>query len=110
MIASRFSFSSGGSKRDLEIALQIGDAFLQVGNLILGHRGDLDVVRRGQFPIVVQLLARRFELVPEREQLLHAGMFPHDVAGAFPVLEKRRIGDLAFELARNVRACARLKN
>ena len=85
-------------ERDLEIALEIGDAFLQIGNFILGHGGDLDVVRCRQLAVVVELLARRLQLGPAREQLLHAGMLPHDVAGAFPVLEQRGIGDLAFEL------------
>ena len=61
-----------------------------------------------EFAIVVQLLARGLQFGPAREQLLHAGMFPHDFAGAFAVIEKGRIGDLALELARNVRVCARL--
>ena len=71
---------------------------MQIGNFILGHRGDFDIVRRRQFAILVELFARSFQFLPEREQLLHAGMFPHDFAGAFPILEERGISDLALEL------------
>jgi hypothetical protein len=85
-------------KRDLEIALELSDAFLQIGDLIFRHRGDLDVVRRRQLSVLVELLAGSLQGLPMREQLLHAGMFPHDLAGPFPVLKKSRVRDLAFEL------------
>ena len=98
-IASRFSFSSGGSKRNLDLALEIGDALFESGNFFLRHLREIGIVGSGEFAIVVQLLARGLAVRPiSRAAAFIAGMFAHDFAGAFAVLEKARIGDLAFEL------------
>src|SRR2546423_657878 len=90
--------TSSASGSTATVALEVHDALLQIGNFILGHRCDLDVVRLGQLPVLVELFARCFQFVPFREQRLHVRVLAHDLARAFPVLEKRGVSDLAFEL------------
>ena len=82
----------------MHFALELGHAFFQIGNLVVRHRGDLDVARRGQLAIVIQLLARVFQFVPFRQHSFDARVLAHDFAGALAIVEKLRVGDLAFEL------------
>ena len=87
----------GWEQSDLKIALQVCEAFFQIGNFLARHLRHLSVLGRGQLAIIFQLPARALELVPERQHLLHAGMLAHDLARAFPIFKERRIGDLALE-------------
>jgi hypothetical protein len=41
------------NQRDLNIAFKIRDAFFQLRNFVVSHRGDLDIARRRQFAIIV---------------------------------------------------------
>ena len=83
---------------DLNFSLKIGDSFFQIRNFVVSHRRDLDITRRRELAIVVQLLARRFEFVPLRQQFLDVRVLAHDFARALAIGKKRRISDLAFEL------------
>ena len=83
---------------DLNIAFKTGHSLFEVRNLIVSHGRHLDIGRQRKFAIVVQLLARRFEFVPFREQLFDARVLAHDLACALAVGKKRRIGNIAFEL------------
>jgi hypothetical protein len=82
----------------LNLALKIDNSSFQIGDFVVGHRCDLDVARSGKLAIIVQVALRRFEFIPTREQFLDARMLAHDIAGAFPVIEKMWVRDFAFEL------------
>ena len=87
-----------GQQRNLDFALQVVDSLFQVGDFVIGHRGDLDIARSGQLAIIIELFPRRFELVPFGHQLFDAGVFSHQFARPFPIGKKRRISHIAFEL------------
>ena len=97
-MASRFSFSSGGSSAIWTSRSRSATRFSRFGNFFLGHLREFGSLDGGELAIVVQLLARGFEFAPFAQQFLDAGMLAHGFAGAFPVVEKVRIGDLAFQL------------
>ena len=88
----------GRQKRDLDLEFQIGDAFFERRDFFLRHLREIGVRGGGEFAIVFQLPARGYELLPFREQLLDRGMLAHGIARLLPVVEKVRIGDLAFQL------------
>src|SRR3977135_1736995 len=97
-IASRSSFSSGGNNTILLVRASTENAVFQIPDLIVGHGRNLYIARGGELAIVVQLLARGFELVPAFEQLFNAGMLAHKLTRALAIFEQFGIGNLALEL------------
>ena len=87
----------GRQQVDQDGAFEVGHAFLERRNFLLRHQGQVGVGRGGEFAVVLELPPGGLEFAPAGEKLLDPGVLAHDLAGAFPVLEKSGIGDLAFE-------------
>src|SRR5206468_9082711 len=83
---------------DLNIPFKIGHAFFEFWNLIISHGSDLNIARRRQLTVIVQLLAGGLERTPFFEQVLQIRVFAHDFLGALAIIEQPRIRDLALEL------------
>ena len=88
----------GREERELHRELQVGDALFQGWNFLLSHLREIGVGGGGELAVVFQLPPRGLEFLPFREQILDRRMLAHGVAGALAVVEKMRIGDLAFQL------------
>jgi len=76
----------------------IRHAFLEFGNLIVSHGRDLNITRRRQLTVVVQLPAGGLQRVPFFEQVFQIRVFAHDLLGALAIIEQLRIGDLTLKL------------
>jgi len=64
----------------------------------LSHLGKLAVVGRRQLAIIFELSPGCFELLPFCEQVLDRGVLAHGFARALSIVEKARIGNIAFQL------------
>ena len=87
----------GWEQGDLNTAFEIDHASFEFRNFIVGHCCDLNIARRRQLTVVIQLLAGRFEPAPFFEQICQACALAHDFLSALAIVEQTRIRNFAFE-------------